>query len=63
MTPQEKAEELYEAFMVEVQDSHNATVCALITVNEIVIALQNNGDAYWSSEYWEDVKKAINEIN
>lgn len=61
-TPKEKANELYDKFYPFFDNSvrHILTKeSALITINEIILALELNS---LNTEYWEKVKIEINEI-
>ena len=70
MTPQEKAEELALKFhegdlLFDDLSWNQAKQCALIAVNEIIIALGMADTAYDllpEIEYWQQVKDEINKL-
>ena len=69
MTPKEKAEELVNKFIKPTikwnpvngvgyyNDLNAAKECALVAVNEIMDALEKNGN--WNYDYWQEVKEEI----
>ncbi len=64
-TPKEKAEELYSKFYYAIpsdemaKDEETSKKCALIAVDEILIAIQDLEitDVKWN--YWQEVKQEI----
>ena len=66
MTPKQKAIELFDKF--NKPDTrlypyvHNAQQCALIAVDEIIEALENNAANSASWLYYEEVKKEIEKL-
>lgn len=70
MTPKEKAEELIDKYkFVEIANYSSifeVKQCALITIDEILLAIQFNmydEDAYALEEkYWQEVKKEIENL-
>ena len=64
MTPQEKAENLVESFMLwKFQkcelSKKQAKQCALIAVDEILTFTINNCCEHQNRKYWEEVKQEI----
>jgi hypothetical protein len=70
MTPKEKADELINKYLTsrdanqwdDVRDVHAAIRCALIAVDEIIEALENNAANSASWLYYEEVKKEIEKL-
>ncbi len=64
MTPKEKAIELVEDMHNAPETGYNehAKVCALIAVDEIIEALENNAANSASWLYYEEVKKEIEKL-
>lgn len=65
MTPKEKAKELISKFtFLKLPESdskfYNPKQCALIAVDEIMNALEKNGD--WNYDYWQEVKQEIEKL-
>jgi len=73
MTPAEKAKELAQRFYLSLPNNGGFTglcninqrweegkVCALIAVDEIMNALEENGS--WNYDYWNEVKQEIEKI-
>jgi hypothetical protein len=62
MTPQEKAEELFDKYNKTVNTITNTPIkkCALIAVDEVIEALHEH---HWQNrliiDYWEEVKHKI----
>jgi hypothetical protein len=61
MTPKEKASWLVLKFMSKLITLNISKGCALVTVDEIMIALAFNYAGY-DKEYWEEVKKEIEKL-
>jgi hypothetical protein len=66
MTPKEKAEELVHRYdtmqsVIEGFSLEDAKQCALICVDEILIVIENER-VYESIDYWEEVKKEIEQL-
>jgi hypothetical protein len=66
MTPKEKAQELYSKYLEQLPSNlifdlihYLAKQCALIAVDEIINALQNNAANSASWKFYEEVKKEI----
>lgn len=71
MTPREKAEELVEKFVnanfcfigeLEGKPYPTAKECALITVDEILDVLWDNGTSSNYYKYWQEVKNEIEKL-
>ena len=67
MTPQEKAEELYEKydalFTAPWKKHISIKQCALIAVDEIIKALRKSvGEIGMGTGYWSDVKQEIEKL-
>jgi hypothetical protein len=70
MTPKEKAKELWNKFFYAqvtegdfTLDGEIAYKCALIAIDEIINCTKNGlGVTVYSKEYWEEVKKEIEEL-
>ena len=72
MTPKEKAEKLFNMFIIidDLSDSTgnslyfnaHAKQCALIAVDEIFYALSFNSDTEISETYWQEVKQEIEKL-
>jgi hypothetical protein len=65
MTPTEKANELFnKMFSIEERfgsiGAYEAKQCALIAVDEIMNALEENGS--WNYDYWNEVKQEIEKL-
>ncbi|CAD8327850.1 hypothetical protein [uncultured phage] len=62
MSPKEKAIELAMKFD-KLGETDNAKKCALITVDEILIAVESDwGFMQVRKEYWQEVKQEIQEL-
>jgi hypothetical protein len=63
MTPKEKAEELFYKFYETVTFFDETKKCALIAVDEVISANPHsnpfNTDVYSTMDYWQEVKKEI----
>jgi hypothetical protein len=63
MTPKEKAEELFYKFYETVTFFDETKKCALIAVAEVISANPHsnpfNTDVYSTMDYWQEVKKEI----
>jgi len=67
MIPQEKAKELFNKFAFEktpegykmFQTSNESKRCSLITVNEIIQAIEDIFETLDEREYWQSVKEEI----
>lgn len=68
MTPKEKAEELYDKFLIHKNYQAIARLCAIASVDDII-----NECTYWASginidwengrfKYWQEVKQEIIEL-
>ena len=70
MTPKEKADELINKYLTsrdanqwdDVRDVHAAIRCALIAVDEVIEALENNAANSASWLYYEEVKQEIEKL-
>jgi hypothetical protein len=69
MTPKEKAEQLFQLYLPFVDSLGNiedikyrCKKCALIAVDEIIEALENNAANSASWLYYEEVKKEIEKL-
>ena len=63
MTPQEKAKELVDKFtVVGLQQRNEGIQCALIAVDEILIAIQDLPINEVNWDYWQQVKQEINKL-
>jgi hypothetical protein len=63
MTPKQKAEHLVGFYLIKVNSLScisDAKICSLIAIEEITNALEKNGS--WNSDYWQEVKKEINNL-
>ena len=65
MTPKEKAKELYNSIRCPLSATtakHRIKECALVTVDEILFAIQDLPltDVHW--DYWHQVKKEIEQL-
>ncbi len=57
MNPKEKAAYLIVKYMSKVVSKQVAIECALVAVDEIMDALEKNGN--WNYDYWQEVKEEI----
>jgi len=65
MTPKEKAFELIELFTFNCRECDNSKISALITINEILKAVDNPDETYLmkdSVQYWQQVKQEIENL-
>jgi hypothetical protein len=68
MTPKQKAEDLfYEMSTNSSDEDHHcsryvAKNCALIAINEILSVITNSNDYYIMSNYYQQVKKEIENL-
>jgi hypothetical protein len=73
MTPKEKAWNLYHTYRTlegkfgdKVLYNYSAKQCALITVNEVILANPHsnplNTDVYSTMDYWQEVKQEIEKL-
>jgi len=62
MTTQEKAAYLVVKYMSKVVSQRVAIECALVAVDEIIEALENNAANSASWLYYEEVKKEIEKL-
>ena len=60
MTPKVKAAYLVVKYMSKVVSKQVAKECALVAVDEIMDALEKNGN--WNYDYWQEVKQEIETI-
>ena len=65
MTPKEKAFELIELFTFNCRECDNSKISALITINEILKAVDDPDETYLmkdSVQYWQQVKQEIENL-
>jgi hypothetical protein len=61
MTAKEKAKDLYNKMIVDFTiDKWQSKQCALVAVDEIMNALEENGS--WNYDYWNEVKQEIESL-
>ena len=55
MTPKEKANDLFEIYLLETGNDTFAKNCALVSVNQILEIIYSNYDF----KYWQEVKQEL----
>jgi hypothetical protein len=65
MKPKEKAKELYNSIRCPLSATtakHRIKECALVTVDEILLAIQDSPLADVDWDYWKEVKREIEQL-
>ena len=63
MTPQKKAKELVDKFSnIALLDSYEAKLCALMSIDEIILEMDNVMLPNPFKQYWNEVKQEIEKL-